>query len=680
MRARPSAMSVHAHLLPLVLFLELLIAAVGPQSVPPGPPRQLDIPRLFSPDGALNEPLFVQRPSNRSEVELYTLQYIPGPGYMYGLFCTLSQDGGRSFPASPSLVMRLPVNDSETGDPIVYLSPARAAVDAGRRQLHIVMLTTAASVQYTLGVAHAWADDWPPLAGAGQLPSFTPHNVVVQVLPAGTNRSTGAVMRSFIRSGSGRLIFPWFFLTTQHGSMVPPVPPFGDFNATAVFTDDGTVWRQSSSSLAVPTAYPCAACDGGVEPTLVELPRISPAGGAGVLWMLIRTETGRLWQSESTCDGDTWSAPRPTGFVSSDSPPALLRLANEQVLLLWNNGLRAFPSPNETDYVTRNVLHAAVATCASGGGSSSCRWQGFREVRHDPLLAEAAAHHDYGVAYPWPESLHGPDDSGGHAVVTSGQGLGRSAMFTVDAAWLEQTSQTANFSDRREFSGSFFIACTGDFFSRPRPCNTSTGLINASSVSNAGGNTSTGHADGNGWDGKSGEILLSVGGDKGANGAGGATWNFPALGKGFLRLELSDGNRPFGGCVLSLTDFFSSPQECHTDAAGHIVGCEVLQETVEAHALFVLTIPGSASTWVGAGNGTAAAAAARQILFEWALSDTGEGGANGNCTVTIDTMPPIVLPQQRTANEGGVSYLRMRSLHVGGGALLVRSIQTHESK
>ena len=111
------------------------------------------------------------------------------------------------------------------------------------------------------------------------------------------------------------------------------------------------------------------------------------------------------------------------------------------------------------------------------------------------------------------------------------------------------------------------------------------------------------------------------------------------------------------------------------------MGCEVLQETVETHALFVLTIPGSASTGVGAGNGTAAAAA-RQILFEWALSDrsTGEGGANGNCTVTIGTMPPIVLPQQRTANEGGVSYLRMRSLHVGGGALLVRSIQTHESK
>ena len=71
------------------------------------------------------------------------------------------------------------------------------------------MLTTAAAVQYTLGVAHAWATDWPPLAAAGLLPSFSPRNVAAQVLPPGTNRSTGAVMRSFIRTGSGRLIFPW---------------------------------------------------------------------------------------------------------------------------------------------------------------------------------------------------------------------------------------------------------------------------------------------------------------------------------------------------------------------------------------------------------------------------------------------------------------------------------------
>ena len=35
--------------------------------------------------------------------------------------------------------------------------------------------------------------------------------------------------------------------------------------------------------------------------------------------------------------------------------------------------------------------------------------------------------------------------------------------------------------------------------------------------------------------------------------------------------------------------------------------------------------------------------------------------------------------EKLNANEAGVSYLRMRSFHVGGGALLVRLIQTHES-
>ena len=128
----------------MALLLLLGLADAGLPS-----PAELSVPRLLSSSGALNQPLFVQRPAPAAiatgsgvqlgpewgtELEMYTLQYIPGPVYVYGLYCALSADGGASFGPS-TLVLRLPNASSavalpDPSDTLVYLSPPTAAVEA----------------------------------------------------------------------------------------------------------------------------------------------------------------------------------------------------------------------------------------------------------------------------------------------------------------------------------------------------------------------------------------------------------------------------------------------------------------------------------------------------------------------------------------------------------------------
>ena len=47
----------------------------------------------------------------------------------------------------------------------------------------------------------------------------------------------------------------------------------------------------------------------------------------GRIWMLIRTQTGYLYELFSD-DGSRWTVPQPTPFVSSSSPAAVLTLAD----------------------------------------------------------------------------------------------------------------------------------------------------------------------------------------------------------------------------------------------------------------------------------------------------------------------------------------------------------------
>ena len=86
---------------------------------------------------------------------------------------------------------------------------------------------------------------------------------------------------------------------------------------TLVYSDDaGATWHLSPAALKVPT--PNLYAYGAVEPVVLELED-------GRVWMLLRTQLGRLYESFSEA-GVVWSRPRPTRLISSDSPVGLVRL------------------------------------------------------------------------------------------------------------------------------------------------------------------------------------------------------------------------------------------------------------------------------------------------------------------------------------------------------------------
>lgn len=235
---------------------------------------------------------------------------------------------------------------------------------------------------------------------------------------------TGA-LNSVVQTREGRLLLPFSYLTrrtwAERGEGLDAFWYAGQFTATVLWSDDGVRWQPSAPELKVQT--PSIGLYGGCEPVVVER-------AEGRLWMLIRTQLGRFYESESA-DGATWTRPRPSPLLSSDSPAGLVRLTDGRLVLLWNKCLR-FPYAHGG----RHVLHAAVS--ADDGAT----WVGHREVARDPRRAEPPPPGgDFGTAYPFPVAL--PDDT---VLVTTGQGEGRVVVVAIDPAWLLETRQRTAFA------------------------------------------------------------------------------------------------------------------------------------------------------------------------------------------------------------------------------------------
>ena len=145
------------------------------------------------------------------------------------------------------------------------------------------------------------------------------------VLPLATWRN-----RSWREQGAGFLAFSYQ----------------GSFEATAVYSDDGgATWKRSQSVLRIPASTITVL--GAIEPVIVQL-------NDGRVWMLIRGQTGRFYESFSD-DGAEWSPPAPTAILSSDSPAGLIWLDDRRIVLLWNNCQRYAYALGG-----RQVLHGAV--------------------------------------------------------------------------------------------------------------------------------------------------------------------------------------------------------------------------------------------------------------------------------------------------------------------------------
>lgn len=241
---------------------------------------------------------------------------------------------------------------------------------------------------------------------------------------------TGA-LNSVVQMRNGRILLPFSYLVNRtwrnRGEGLDAYTFRGTYLSTVIYSEDnGETWQRSPTPLKVPVPDISYAY-GAVEPVVLEL-------RDGRVWMLIRTQMGRFYESFSP-DGAIWSIPRPTAILSSDSPAGLVRLADGRITLVWNNCLR-YPYA----YGGRQVIHAAVST------DEGQTWRGYREIGRDPHRGEPPPPHgDFGSGYPYPTALQD-----GSLLYTTGQGEGRVLIMRLNPDWLCERQLEDNFANGLE--------------------------------------------------------------------------------------------------------------------------------------------------------------------------------------------------------------------------------------
>lgn len=310
-------------------------------------------------------------------------------------------------------------------------------------------------------------------------------------------------LNSVIQLKSGRIVVPFASLTkrtwSSRGTGFDAYTYMGQYDCTTIYSDDdGITWHRSPAALKVET--PTIGHYGAVEPVILELKD-------GRVWMLMRTQRGRFWESFSD-DGVVWSPARPTNIFSSDSPAGVVRLKDGRIALFWNACLRVSYA-----FGGRPVLHVAISE------DEGKTWRGYREVVRDPKRHEPPPPSgDWGTAYPFP---HATKD--GKILLRTGQGVGRNFLLIVDPDWVYETRQKEDFSDGIEDWSTFG---TRGVELVPHPA-------------------------------KAGAQALSIRKlDK--DWAATAVWNFPMGPKGSLRMRMM--LKPgFQGALIGLSDHYSVP-------------------------------------------------------------------------------------------------------------------------
>ncbi|MBM3935214.1 MAG: exo-alpha-sialidase [SAR202 cluster bacterium] len=161
---------------------------------------------------------------------------------------------------------------------------------------------------------------------------------------------TFALQDTFLRTSSGRIILP-VYLSIRHGHhpMDPPYPStgklaFNQFVSTgghfydtgfgaceALYSDDdGRTWKKNKDgALALHLDWNANISHVG-EPSIAE---VSP----GKLVMMMRTKVGRLYQSWSMDNGETWTLPFPTSLAADTTPAQIRRIPSTgHLLIVWN--------------------------------------------------------------------------------------------------------------------------------------------------------------------------------------------------------------------------------------------------------------------------------------------------------------------------------------------------------
>ncbi len=306
----------------------------------------------------------------------------------------------------------------------------------------------------------------------------------VQIVPTGYKYCG---IHQPVVSKTGRIILPiWHVFDDKR--------KWGAF--CALSDDRGKTWRSGKEIIADSTAPVQLDEQSGVELN------------DGRIWMLFRQlHGGHLVEASSPNGGESWQDVRDSRFVSPAAPPAMRRLADGRILLVWNNSLK----PKHV--FNRLVLAAAIS---DDEGRS---WRGYREIaRTNGVLGPQGW-----VCYPF---ITQTDD--GTVIVTYGTADFTANMLRLDPDWLEEIRF------REEFS---------------------TGLDNWVTLQTEGPKL-VAHPD------HPDRKVLALPKPK-ANVASGASLNFPFGSKGKLtmRIQLRPG---FQGARICLTDHFTWPYYSET--------------------------------------------------------------------------------------------------------------------
>lgn len=194
---------------------------------------------------------------------------------------------------------------------------------------------------------------------------------------------TAGYQNSFLRSTSGRILLPVFLFCGQNtGACDEELPaggklfrnqwiPVSDHSFDPTFScvyvvysdDDGRTWkRNNNGELMIPLGLACD-FNGVNESTMAE---VSP----GRLLLFMRNGLGRIFQSWSQDDGETWGRPQPTALASSNAPAAINTLPNGHLLCVWNQ-------ENEEEVnLGYNRTRISSAVSRNGGGV----WELFQNV------------------------------------------------------------------------------------------------------------------------------------------------------------------------------------------------------------------------------------------------------------------------------------------------------------
>jgi hypothetical protein len=309
---------------------------------------------------------------------------------------------------------------------------------------------------------------------------------------------------SAIQLRNGRLILP---INISHGRSLEDrgggfldFTYVGDWGVITLYSDDdGDTWKTANQELVVET--PNLFTYGANEPVVLQLKD-------GRVWMLMRTQRGRFYESFSD-DGVRWTTTKPSTLIASDAPAGLLRLKNGSILLFSNACLRY-----AYGYGARYVLHVAISK------DEGKTWRGFREVARDPDRNQPITFDgDYGLAYTFPTQT-----TDGNVLFSNWVEEGAVRHFRLmDPSWIYETRQSADFSK---------------------------GLDDWSVFGSKGAELQADSAN-------SAAKVLSIRKAE-SDWPAGAVWNFPVGSKGQLKLKIKL-RTGFGGANLGLTDHFSVP-------------------------------------------------------------------------------------------------------------------------